>query len=53
MSGSGPVCKFFLEGRCKFGAQCRYRHPSGGAGGGGGGWNRRGGLIFFVVVVVV
>ena len=49
MSGSGQVCRFFLEGRCRYGAQCKFRHPSGGAGGGGGGsggWNsRRGGGI--------
>jgi len=39
------VCKFFLQGRCKFGDRCKNAHPrnngGGGGGGGGGGHNNR------------
>ena len=28
------VCRFFLQGKCKFGDSCKNLHP--GAGGGGG-----------------
>ena len=38
---SGGVCRFFLQGRCKFGDRCRDLHP--GAGGGGGPGRGRGG----------
>ncbi|XP_015272852.1 PREDICTED: leukocyte receptor cluster member 9 [Gekko japonicus] len=24
----GPLCRFFLEGRCRFGARCRSPHPN-------------------------
>lgn len=23
-----PVCKFWLQGNCKFGTRCRYDHPT-------------------------
>ena len=26
--GSGKVCDFFLQGRCKFGDNCKYEHPA-------------------------
>ncbi|KAI8803984.1 hypothetical protein BJ742DRAFT_469812 [Cladochytrium replicatum] len=29
------VCRFWLEGRCKFGNECRFEHSGGGGGGGG------------------
>lgn len=41
------VCKYFLQGSCRFGAKCRNQHPGqitaadvGGGGGGGGGFGR-------------
>ncbi|XP_077990116.1 uncharacterized protein LOC144444541 [Glandiceps talaboti] len=41
------VCKFFVQGNCRYGNQCRFEHPTGGynqqwggSGGGGGGGGR-------------
>ena len=28
MSREAPICKYFLEGFCRDGMQCRYRHPT-------------------------
>lgn len=44
---SGEVCRFFLQGKCRFGERCRYLHTRGdfsgrGYGGGGGGGRGRG-----------
>ncbi|XP_038626071.1 nucleoporin NUP42 [Tachyglossus aculeatus] len=34
------ACRFFLQGRCRYGERCWNEHPRGGGGGGGGGGGR-------------
>lgn len=36
------VCKYYLQGNCKFGNNCHYDHPPRGASGGGGGYSNYG-----------
>ena len=33
MCASGGVCRFYLQGKCKFGDGCRNYHPQGRGGG--------------------